>query len=72
MRRKAILACNKLSHSFQTKRLELKMAASGVKCLSSNDAIDGCIACIDGFLLKIKVPTTSDFGNVKSFFHGHY
>jgi len=40
--------------------------------LSSNDAIKRCVACLDGFLLQIKVPVKNETGNVKAYFSGHY
>jgi len=40
--------------------------------LSSHRAIKGCVACLDCFLLQIKVPSKSETGNVKAYFSGHY
>jgi len=40
--------------------------------LSSQGAIKGCVACLDWFLLKIKVPAKDETGNVKAYFSGHY
>jgi hypothetical protein len=34
--------------------------------------IDGCVACVDGLLLRIQTPSSSETGNVKAFFSGHY
>ena len=35
--------------------------------------IDGCVACVDGLLLCIQTPSSSETGNVvKAFFSGHY
>jgi len=31
-----------------------------------------CVACLDGYLLQIRVPACSETGNVKSYFSGHY
>jgi DDE superfamily endonuclease len=52
--------------------LDLQAAAEGFKSISSNRVIDGCIACVDGILLKIQTPRASEVGNVKAFFSGHY
>jgi len=30
------------------------------------------VACLDGFLPQIKVPSSSETGNVKAYFSGHY
>ena len=38
--------------------------------MSSYDAIKRCVACLDGFLLQIKVPVKNETGNVN--FSGHY
>jgi hypothetical protein len=57
-----------LFYYFPTTTTELQTTADGFKEISSNDAIEGCVACIDGFLLKINVPASKEVGNVKSFF----
>jgi hypothetical protein len=68
----AINQCPKLYYHFPKTSTEMQTAADGFKAISSNNAIEGCVACIDGFLLKIKVPASKEVGNVKSFFSGHY
>jgi len=50
----------------------LDEAAQGFESLSSHGAIKGCVACLDSFLLQIKVPSKSETGNVKAYFSGHY
>ena len=40
--------------------------------MSSHGAIKGCVACLDGYLLQIKVPAKAETGNVKAYFSGHY
>jgi len=30
------------------------------------------VACLDGYLLQIKVPANAETGNVKAYFSGHY
>jgi hypothetical protein len=39
---------------------------------AADGKFDGCVACVDGILLKIQTPAASEVGNVKSFFSGHY
>jgi hypothetical protein len=68
----AIVLCDSLSFSFPTSDADLQGAADGFKSVSSNGVIDGCVACVDGILLKIQTPAASEVGNVKSFFSGHY
>ena len=34
--------------------------------------IEGCVAAMDGILIKIQVPRRTEVGNVKAFFSGHY
>jgi len=46
-------------------------ATQGFESLSSQAAIKG-VACLDGYLLQIKVPSSSETGNVKAYFSGHY
>jgi len=40
--------------------------------LSSLAAIKGYFACLDGYLLQIKVPSSCETGNVRACFSGHY
>ena len=48
----------------------LDEAAQGFESLSSQSAIEGCVACFNGFLLQIIVPSCSETGNVKAYFQG--
>jgi len=50
----------------------LDEAAQGFELLSSQAAIKGCVACLDVYLLQIKVPSSSETGNVNEYFSGHY
>lgn len=68
----AILVCERLSIHFPTTDEELEIAANDFKSLSTAGVIDGCVACIDGILLRIQTPSPSETGNVKAFFSGHY
>ena len=68
----AIVLCESLTFSFPTTEADLQAAADGFKSISSNGVIDGCIACVDGILLKIQTPREAEVGNVKAFFSGHY
>ena len=58
--------------SFPTTTRDLETAANNFKSLSSNGVIDGCVACLDGFLLPITTPFSNETENVKAFFSGHY
>ena len=51
---------------------ELYEAAQGFESLRSQAEIKGCVACLDGYLLQIKVPASSETGNFKPYFSGHY
>ena len=68
----AILLCDLLSIHFPTTEEELEIAVSDFKSLSTNGVIDGCVACVDGILLRIQTPASSETGNVKADFSGHY
>mmetsp|Transcript_1258 Transcript_1258/g.1798 ORF Transcript_1258/g.1798 Transcript_1258/m.1798 type:complete len:195 (+) Transcript_1258:104-688(+) len=47
----AILTSDKLSYSFPTREEEIYTSVWNFESLSSNGAIKGCVACIDGYLL---------------------
>ena len=68
----AILNANELSYKFPSTQTELDAAARNFEALSSHGAIKGCVACLDGYLLRIQVPSTRETGNVKAYFSGHY
>ena len=52
--------------------MDYKEAANNFQSISSHDAITGCVACVDGYFLKIQTPAASETGNVKAYYSGHY
>jgi len=52
----AILEYEDLAYKFPSTEKELDEAAQGFESLSTQAAIKGCVACLDGYLLQIKVP----------------
>jgi len=68
----AILDSEELAYKFPSTAKELEEAAQGFELLSTQAAIKGCVACLDGYLLQIKVPSRTETGNVKAYFSGHY
>jgi hypothetical protein len=68
----AINDCNQLAYYFPKTNQQLMKASDAFNNISSNNAIIGCVGCIDGYLLRVKVPSVSQVGNVKSYFSGHY
>jgi hypothetical protein len=61
----AILNCKDLCYYFPTNAADIQAAADAFKTISSNEAVEGCVGCIDGFLLRVKVPPAALVGNVK-------
>ena len=68
----AILESEHLAYKFRGTAKEVDEAAQGYESLSSQAAIKGCCACLDGYLLEIKVPSSSETGNVKAYFSRDY
>jgi hypothetical protein len=68
----AILDSELLVYKFPETEKELNEAAQGFEALISHGAIKGCVACLTGFLLQMKVPAKTETGNVKAYFSGHY
>ena len=66
------MSCNQLAYSFPTTAHEIQQAVEDFKQHSTNGVIDGCVACLDGLLVQIQTPSSSETGNVKSYFSGHY
>jgi len=68
----AILESEDLAYKLPSTEKQLDEAAQGFESFSTHAAINGCVACLDGYLLQIKVPSSSATGNVKAYFPGHY
>jgi len=51
---------------------EIGRAIGGFASISTECAIENCVGVVDGYLLRIKVPSKKEVPNVKSFFSGHY
>ena len=64
----AILRSEELSYRFPSTAKELKEAAQGFELLITQAAIKGCVACLDGYLLQIKVPSSTETGNCQGIF----
>ena len=68
----AILESEDLAYKFPSTEKELDEAAQGFESLSTQAEIKGCVACLDEYLLQIKVPSSNETGNVKAYYSGHY
>ena len=68
----AILSVEELEYHFPKTPEEIAEAVSGFTAISSFGAIDGCVACLDGMLLRTQTPGANETANVKSYFSGHY
>jgi DDE superfamily endonuclease len=51
---------------------EIDQAASAFQDCSAHNVLQGCVACLDGLLLRIQPPSADETGHVKSYFSGHY
>jgi DDE superfamily endonuclease len=68
----AINKCPELAVTFPQTAEECRAAAAGFASISDQRCISNCVACADGYLLRIFTPSKKDALNVKSFFSGHY
>ena len=68
----AILQVPELGYEFPTSEDQIAEAAEQFKEHSTNNVMEGCVAALDGMLLRIHTPASRETGNVKSFFSGHY
>jgi len=68
----AINECDALAYKFPTAPEEIEKAAQSFKTISSNGVIEGCVAAMDGILIKTITPSRKEVGNVKACFSGHY
>jgi hypothetical protein len=65
----AIMKVPELAYHFPT---DYQEAANNFQSISSHEAIAGCVACVDGYFLKIQTPDASETANVKAYYSGHY
>jgi hypothetical protein len=65
----SILQSAELAYRFPT---DLEAASREFGEISAHGAMFGCVACVDGYLLRIQVPSSKETPNVKAFYSGHY
>jgi hypothetical protein len=68
----AIAKCKALRIIFPKSPQEIEDAIAGFASVSQDGAINNCVGVVDGYLLRIKVPSKREVKNVRSFFSGHY
>ena len=68
----AIRRIPQLAIDLPKKPEELEKASNDFTMCSSHGIISGCVACVDGMLLRIQQPPSASTGHVKSYFSGHY
>jgi len=65
---RAINKCPSLSYNLPTTPHEIEVASEEFKSISSHGVMEGCVAAIDGILLRTITPPKKSVGHVKSFF----
>ncbi|MBV5267579.1 MAG: transposase family protein, partial [Burkholderiaceae bacterium] len=68
----AILRVDELGYDFPTSEDEISEASNNFARCSTNNVVQGCVAALDGMLLRIHTPASKETGNVKAYFSGHY
>ncbi|CAB9497043.1 expressed unknown protein [Seminavis robusta] len=68
----ALCKCPQLKIRFPRTQQEIKTAIDGFAGISDGVAIQNCVGVADGYLMRIRVPTKKETGNIRSFFSGHY
>ena len=68
----AINSCPEFRFVFPTSMDELITAAHDFHELSSHGVLNGCVGALDGWLCRIRVPSSSEVVKVQSYFSGHY
>ena len=71
---KAIVRCKEeyLRIKFPSTESEMQVAMEGMTSISFMAAIQNCIGVVDGYIMRLRVPSSKEVGNVKSYFSGHY
>ena len=68
----AIVLCDQLIINFPQTDDEIGRAIAGFASISTECAIKNCVGVVDGYLMRIRVPSKKEVSNVRSFFSGHY
>lgn len=68
----AIVQCSALKIHFPKSKEEVTSAIEGFAGISTGGVIKNCAGVVDGYLLRIRVPSKAEVKNVRSFFSGHY
>jgi hypothetical protein len=68
----AIAKCIPLRLNFPKTKEEVAAAIAGFASVSTDQAVYNCVGVVDGYLMRIKVPSKKEVKNVRSFFSGHY
>ena len=68
----AINRCEELIYHFPSTPSEIDNAALGFRSISSHGVFKGCVAAVDGLLLRTNQPPSKKVGNVNSYYSGHY
>ena len=69
---KAIVSTPVLKLNFPKNIFECEKAASEFQNKSFKGAIGNCVSAVDGYLMRIQVPSKKEVKNVRSYFSGHY
>ena len=67
----AILGCKTLRIKFPQTPQELKEAALGFRCHSSQDVIRNCVSAGDGLFVRRRKPTKQDYAASERFYSCH-
>ncbi len=69
---RAIVECDSLKLHFPTTPAEIEEAAEKFNAISGHQVIQGCVGCLDGYLLKTRAPFKSETTAAIAHFSGHY
>ena len=67
----AIFGCKRLRVKFPQTQQELKEAALGFRCRSSQDVIRNCVSAGDGLFVRRRKPTKGEHAAPERFYSGH-
>jgi len=68
----AILRVPELEYHFPATDIEISEATTAFNSVSNQRVVDGCVACLDGMLLRINTPKEAETANAPAYFSGHY
>jgi hypothetical protein len=69
---RAVVKSDHLRYHFPSSLDEIEAEAAGFGSHSLFGVLNGCVGCLDGILVRVRTPSTTETRNARAYFSGHY